>query len=88
VIRTGQVVKFLLDDSFNVVEIREMQFHFLKQDCDKGSHENRGYVLLDATKFTVLFPCVWLPLKLCNGKRKYSAVRDAYTMIDQSGPFV
>jgi hypothetical protein len=87
-IRSGQVVKFLLDDSFKVVDIREMQFHFWKPDYDKDSHETRGFVLLDATKFTVLFSCVLLPLKLSEDKCIYSAVRDDYTMMDQSGAFV
>jgi hypothetical protein len=87
-IRTGQVVKFLLDESFDVVAIREMQFHFWKPDYDKDSRENRGFVLLDATKFTVLFSCVLLPLKLSDDKCIYATVRDDYTMMDQSGAFV
>jgi hypothetical protein len=87
-IRTGKVVKFLLDDTFNVVEIREMHFHSWKPDFDKHSRVNRGLVLLDASQFSVLFSCVLLPLKLSNDRCIYSAVRDDYTMMDRSGAFV
>jgi hypothetical protein len=86
-IRTGQVVQFLLDGSFNVVEIREMNYHFWKPAYNKDSQVNRGLILLDASEFTVLFSCVLLPLKLSNDKCIYSAVRDDYTMMDKSGDF-
>jgi hypothetical protein len=57
----GQVVKFLLDDNFKVVEIMGMYFYSWKPDFDKESQDNTGLVLLDAPNFTVLFSCVLLP---------------------------
>jgi hypothetical protein len=87
-IRTGQVVKLLLDDTFIVVEIRSMHYHFWKPEIDMNSQVNRGYVLLDGSQFPVLFSCVLLPLKLSDDKCIYSAVRDDYTIMDGSGAFV
>jgi hypothetical protein len=86
--RTGQVVRFLLDDTFSVVGIRNMHYHLWRPDFDKDSQFIRGYILLDGSQFSVLFSCVLLPLKLSNDKCIYSAVRDDYTIMDGSGAFV
>jgi hypothetical protein len=86
-VRNGTVVKFSLDDTANVVEIRGMHFHSWHPDFDKNNHLNRGFVLLDASEFNVLFSFVLLPLQLSSDKSIYAAVRDDYTMMDNSGNF-
>jgi hypothetical protein len=86
-VRNGTVVKFSLDDTANVVEIRGMHFHSWHPDFDKENHLNRGFVLLDASEFNVLFSFVLLPLQLSSDKTIYAAVRDDYTMMDNSGNF-
>jgi hypothetical protein len=84
-IRNGTVVKFSLEDNTNVVEIRGMHFHSWNPDFDKENHLNRGFVLLDASEFNVLFSFVLLPLQLSSDKSIYAAVRNGYTMMDNSG---
>jgi hypothetical protein len=86
-IRNGTVVKFTLDVTSNVVEIRGMHFHSWNPDIDAKSHNNRGFVLLEASEFNVLFSFVLLPLQLSSDKSIYAAVRDDYTMMDNSGQF-
>jgi hypothetical protein len=86
-IRNGKVVKFSLDDKSNVLEIRGMHFHSWNPDFNKENYMDRGFVLLDASEFTVLFSFVLLPLQLSSDKSIYAAVRDDYTMMDSSGQF-
>lgn len=86
-VRDGTVVKFVRDQEIESVTIRGMVFQSWKLDFDPDSISTSGKVYLHG--FIVVHSCVLLPLhKKMARKSLYAAIRDDYTMMDDSGTFI
>lgn len=83
----GSVVKFLCDVEIKAVTVRGMVFRYWKPTFEADNKATNGLVIMD--QFTVVYSCVMLPLASKNTRLSlYAAVRDDYTMMDETGAFV